>query len=404
MSDPKIVVLGDAVSTGIVPVGRFFKNLRAAKLGGLALKELMKRTGLTQDDVYMVIVATVVPDCQGLDRAVLAEAGWDLTKTKSKVVNTVCCSALQAYEDAKDTLQAREDAKCIIIVGTESMTNTHMVPNPDQGLYGKKELIPLSDIIGLTSFNGGLMWQKAEAHRKTHGYTRADMDAVATRSFGNAYRYRAEISSRFIFPVEGVIKVDGDPGFEPFTVDHDYPRLNKDWSELEVTPELITGWKSYLGEGGDPTIVNVSSKNDAAMAQAVMLKDFADSRGLKVMAKLIATESAYTEPDELFDAPVKVVEFLLKKQKLTTSDIADWQGTEAFGNQAHDFTTRMNIDPAIVNRYGGAIALGHAIGMSGGRRAEEGCYFLEQSSEQFSIVFACGGGGRATGLILEQAT
>lgn len=394
----KVVVAGYR-RTPIVPIGTFFSNQSAAQLGGIPLRELMTATGLTQNDVDKVIVSSVVPIQQGFDRAVLDAAGWDLTgRTESEVINTVCCSGLQACINAQIMIEAGY-ADCVIVVGTESMTNTLDIVNEKK----PERPFKLSDVVGLTSFhNGQLMFMIAEEHRKKHELVRADMDERAMPSFQRAYA-AAEVMKSFIVSVEGV-DVNGDP----FTVDHDYFRTDrKTWEELHIDEETIRAARSYLDRRdketkevtakGEPTLLNVSSKNDGGGAMVICSASFAREHGLTPMARFGHFASGYTNPGDLFEAPVKAAQILMGKGDFDVTDVYQWFLTEAFGNQVAQNLNALSIDDACVNYYGGAIALGHPIGFSGlCREGEAAIYLSRDRAAERAVAGACGGGGRAT--------
>ena len=372
-------------------------------MGGIALAGLMAQTRLRPGDIDKVIVANVVPNVQGLDRKVLDEAGWDLAgSTESELLNTVCCSGLHACINAQILIES-DYADCVIVVGTESMTNALPVPNPDEDKYAKKRHLSSSDILGLTSYHDGrLMFMIAEDHRKKFELVRADMDAIAIASFRNAYA-AAELMADYIIPVKGV-NVDG----ETFTIDHDVFRADrKTWKELHIDEAAIKNARSYLDrrdkksgevlQKGHPTLLNVSSKNDGAGAMLICSDSFARRKGLKAMGRFGQFANVYTQPGDLFEAPVKAAKLLMKKGKFSVDDVYMWMLTEAFGNQAAQNLVALGIDGNCVNCYGGAIAKGHPIGASGlFREMEALIYLMENPEAERAVAGACGGGGRAT--------
>lgn len=157
---------------------------------------------------------------------------------------------------------------------------------------------------------------------------------------------------------------------------------------------------AFLKNGGTITAANASSLNDGAAALVVVSGQVAKTNGLKPLARVVAYAEAGRAPVDFTVAPVNAVEELLTKSGIDKSKVARWEVNEAFSVTALAFIKHFGLDPKKVNANGGAVAIGHPIGMSGARIVVTLLHQLKQG--EYGIAAICNGGGEATAVLIER--
>ncbi|KAI6226221.1 hypothetical protein M3Y99_01322100 [Aphelenchoides fujianensis] len=255
--------------------------------------------------------------------------------------------------------------------------------------YGELKLTDAIQRDGITDATlNDAMGLCAEKSAKDYGCSRADQDAFAVESYARA----AESWKTGAFEDE-VKCPNGEEIRWSSKEDEEYKRLIK-----EKVPTLPA---AFLKDGtGTITAANASSLNDGAASLVVVSESFLKAEGLKPLAKVVGYAEAGRAPVDFTVAPINAVEILLQKSGLDKKEIARWEVNEAFSVTALAFIKHFGLDPKIVNSRGGAVALGHPIGMSGARIVVTLAHQL--TAGQMGIAAICNGGGNASAVLIQR--
>jgi acetyl-CoA C-acetyltransferase len=392
------------VGAARTPIGKFLgalSTLSAPELGGIAIREALKRSGVPADDVQEVIMGHVLQGGTGQAPARQAALKAGLPPTVSAVtVNKVCGSGLKAVMLASQAIKAG-DAQVIIAGGQESMSNSPYY------IYGMRNGVKLSDqkmVDGM--IKDGLWCASCDVHMGGHaeytakkaGVTREEQDDFAAASHRKAVtaidagKFKNEIAAVQIPGKKGPTTVDTDEG----------PRKD---TTAETLAKLRPAFPGKNGSNDDLTVTagNASSLNDGAAALVVVSEAYAESHNLEILGRITGYATGATKPEDLFFAPIKAVRNLMEK---TGSQIGDYdliEANEAFASQAIADGEELGWDWKRVNVNGGAIALGHPIGASGARVLTTLLYAMKDRGARKGLATLCLGGGDAVALSVERA-
>jgi acetyl-CoA C-acetyltransferase len=395
MSEIKEAVIISAVRT---PVGKFLgalKGFKATDLGAIAVREAVKRAGVSPEDVDEVIMGCVIQAGLGQNPARQAALHGGLPNTVSAVtVNKVCGSGLKAIMMAAQGVQLG-DTEIVVAGGMESMSNApYLLPKAREGYrLGHGTLVDTVINDGLwCAFDDQHMGCTGEVVAERFHVSREEQDEYALNSHRKASA--AIKSGKFkdeIVPVE-IKQRKGTP----IIFDTDEP-VREDTS-LESLGKLRPAFK----EGGTVTAGNAPGVNDGASAVVVTSPERAKSLGVAPMAKIVGQATSGTEPKLVMMAPVEAIRKLLKKTGWSLSDVDLIELNEAFAVQAVAITRELNLDPEKINVNGGAVALGHAIGQSGSRILTTMLYEMKRRDVRRGIAALCLGGGNAVAMAVER--
>jgi len=390
------------VGAARTPIGRFLGGLSplsAPELGGIAIREALKRSKVAAEDVQEVIMGHVLQGGTGQAPARQAALKGGLPPTVSAVtVNKVCGSGLKAVMLASQAIKAG-DAQVIVAGGQESMSNA---PYYQYGIRGGVKAGDQTLVDGM--IKDGLWCASCNVHMGRHAeYTakkasvsREDQDVFAEASHRKAVA--AIDAGRFkdeIVPVQ----IPGKKG--PTVVDTDEsPRRD---TSLEALAKLKP---AFPGKNGDEDLTvtagNAPGLNDGAAALVVVSEAYAEEHNLEILGRVTGYATGATKPEDLFFAPIKAVRNLMKK---TGSQIGDYdliEANEAFASQSIADGQELGWDWQRVNVNGGAIALGHPIGASGARVLTTLLYAMKQRGAKKGLATLCLGGGDAVALSVER--
>lgn len=371
------------------------KNFSAPQLGGIAIKEAVKRAGIKPKDVNEVIMGNVVQAGLGQNVARQAAIAAELPYEVGCLhVDKVCGSSLKAVILAAQAIKLG-DADCIIAGGMESMTNCPYIL--DKARFGYRlfdgKIIDSMVHDGLWDvYNNFHMGMTGEIVAEKYHVTRNDCDTFALGSQQKAAK--ATETGRFkeeIVPVE-IKQKKGDPII--FTLDEGIRR--------ETTLESLAALKPFFKEGGVVTAGNASQITDGASAVVVMNKEKAKKEGLEPLATIKGYDTTGVKPEFVMEAPVPGVRNLLKKMKLSIDDIDLVEHNEAFSSASVALMKEVGIPSEKFNVHGGAVALGHPIGSSGTRILVTLMYALKQYKKHRGLATICLGGGHAVSVIIER--
>ncbi|XP_054712208.1 acetyl-CoA acetyltransferase A, mitochondrial-like [Uloborus diversus] len=382
------------VSAARTPVGSFrgaLSPLSAHQLGSIAIKEAVKRAGIPSDAVQEVFMGCVlqagVGQCPARQAAI--NAGLAIT-TPCTTVNKVCASGIKAVLfGAQSIILGLQDV--VVAGGMESMSNAPYYLPRGETPYGGVNLKDAIVFDGLTdSFGNDHMGNCAEAVAKKFAFSREDVDNCAITSYKRSIAAaEAGILSKEIAPVT----IPGKKGKPDIVVstDEEYSRVN-----FEKLPTL----KPVFEKEGVVTPANASSISDGAAACVLTSKAMAEKLNIKPLAKVIAFADAATDPQDFPIAPSYAIPKVLEKANLKKSDIALFEVNEAFSVVTLANIKMLGLDPEKVNIHGGAVSLGHPLGMSGARII--GRLINNLKPHEKGIATACNGGGGASAILIEK--
>jgi acetyl-CoA C-acetyltransferase len=388
-------VLLSACRTPIGAFGGALRDLTAADLGAIVVRESLARGGVAPEDVGDVVLGCVLQAGQGMNvaRQAALKAGLPYT-VPGETVNRVCGSGLTAVVHAVEGVKAGF-VDVMVAGGTESMSNAPYLLNGARWGYrmGHAEAVDSLIAEGLTcAIEGCHMGNTAEAIAAKYGIRREEQDRFAAESQSRAEQ--AVKNGRFadeIVPVDVPQKKGG-----PVRVDRDeYPRAG-------TTVEKLAALTAAFQKDGTVTAGNASGINDGAAALVVTTGDWARERGKTPLARVLAYATVGVEPKYMGMGPVPAVTKALDRAGLRADQIDVFELNEAFAVQSVAVVRELGIDPARVNVHGGAIALGHPIGASGARVLTTLLYALRHRQARYGVASLCVGGGMGVAMVVER--
>ncbi|RPF54074.1 acetyl-CoA C-acetyltransferase [Aquisalibacillus elongatus] len=385
------------VSGARTPFGKFgggLAPLTAVQLGGIAIKEALKRSSIEGKDVQEVIMGTVLQGGQGQlpSRQAMryADIPWE---TKTETINKVCASGMRSVALGDMMIRLGEE-DTIVAGGMESMSNApYFMPNARWGMrMGDQKVVDMMVHDGLTcSFEQVHMGSYGNRTANKFELTREEQDEWAAQSHGRALKATEEGKlAEEIVPVE-VPQRKGDP----LVVDTDEaPRAG-------TTAEKLAKLRPAFDKDGTITAGNAPGVNDGAAAMVLMSEDKAKAEGKEPLAYVIGHEEVAVEADRFPETPGIVINKLLEKTGYSLDDIDLFEVNEAFAAVSLASGKIAGLDPEKVNVNGGAVALGHPIGASGARITLTLAYELKRRGGGIGIASICSGGGQGDALLIE---
>jgi acetyl-CoA C-acetyltransferase len=378
-------VIVAAVRTPFGRLGGGLANYEATQLGSFAIRAALERIGLEPHEPEYVIMGQVLQAGAGQAPARQAAVAAGLPiETPADTINKVCASSIRAIEIADAMIRAGEH-ECVMTGGMESMTNAPYLLKKARFGYrlGNGELIDSMVFDGLTStFDELHMVQQNSKVARELGITREEQDAWAFRSHQRAAD--AQDGHRFDDEIVAVGDVTADEGVRRDTT-------------LEKLGEL----KPVFDPEGTTTAGNAPGVNDGASCVIVTSEEFAKRRGLDVLATILS--QAYVADDFAYLArtPARAGHIALDKAGKSIADVRRVEINEAFSSVALNSTRMLGADEANVNVNGGAVALGHPIGASGGRIVGTMVHELRRNGGGLGLAAICSGGGQGDALLIE---
>ncbi|MFJ1744971.1 acetyl-CoA C-acetyltransferase [Streptomyces sp. NPDC088116] len=381
------------------PMGRLLGSLKpfsGVDLGGFAIKAALDRAGITGEQVQYVIMGQVLQAGTGQipARQAAVKAGIPMN-VPALTVNKVCLSGLDAIALADQLIRAGE-FDIVIAGGQESMTNApHLFPKSREGYkYGAVEMLDSMAYDGLTDpFEDIAMGTSTEKHNTRLGIARPEQDEFAALSHQRAAAaqknglYDAEIT-----PVE-IPQRKGDPVL--FSQDEGI--------RADTTVESLGKLRPAFAKDGTITAGTASQISDGAAAVVVMSRAKAEELGLDWIAEIGAHGNVAGPDNSLQSQPSNAILHALKKEGLRVDDLDLIEINEAFAAVAVQSMKDLGVTPEKVNVNGGAIALGHPIGMSGARLVLHLALELKRRGGGVGAAALCGGGGQGDALIVRVA-
>lgn len=390
------IVIASACRTAIGTFGGTLKDVPAAELGAIVVKEAVKRAGIKPEMVDEVIFGNVLQAGlgQNIARQVTLKAGLPI-ETTAMTINIVCGSGLKSVALAANQILAGE-SEIVVCGGTENMSAApYAVPSARWGArMNNSKMIDVMVNDGLwDAFNQYHMGITAENVAEKYGITREMQDefAVASQSKAEA----AIKAGKFKDEIVPVV-IHGKKGDTVFDTD-EHPKFG---TTLEKVAKLKPAFKR---DGGTVTAANASGINDSAAALVVMSKEKADELGIKPLATIVSYATGGVDPSIMGVGPVPAVTKAMARANMTIDDLDLIEANEAFAAQSLAVAQDLKFDMSKVNVNGGAIALGHPIGASGARILVTLLYEMQKREDAHTgLATLCIGGGQGQALIVKK--
>ena len=390
------IVIASACRTAIGTFGGTLKDVPAAELGAIVVKEAVKRAGIKPEMVDEVIFGNVLQAGlgQNIARQVTLKAGLPI-ETTAMTINIVCGSGLKSVALAANQILAGE-SEIVVCGGTENMSAApYAIPSARWGArMNNSKIIDVMVNDGLwDAFNQYHMGITAENVAEKYGITREMQDefAVASQSKAEA----AIKAGKFKDEIVPVV-IHGKKGDTVFDTD-EHPKFG---TTLEKVAKLKPAFKR---DGGTVTAANASGINDSAAALVVMSKEKADELGIKPLATIVSYATGGVDPSIMGVGPVPAVTKAMARANMTVDDFDLIEANEAFAAQSLAVAQDLKFDMSKVNVNGGAIALGHPIGASGARILVTLLYEMQKREDAHTgLATLCIGGGQGQALIVKK--
>jgi len=396
MADLREAVIISAART---PTGKFqgaLKSFTAPELGAIAIKEAVKRAGVDPAKIDEVIMGCVVQ--AGIGQAPARQAALKAglpPEVSALTVNMVCGSGLRAVALAAQSIRLG-DSDFVVAGGMESMSNIpYALPSARDGFrMGNQTVTDLMIHDGLwCPFENWHMGNTGEIVAEKHQITRETQDEFAYNSHRKAHE--AQQKGYFkdeIIPIE-IPQKKGDP----ILLDYDEP------VRPDTTAESLGKLKpAFKKDGGTVTAGNAPGVNDGASALVVTSSKHAAELGVEPLARVVSYAVSGIEPKYIMLAPVEGVRRAVKKAGWELKDVELFELNEAFSVQALGVMKELGINPEFVNVNGGAVAMGHAIGNSGGRVLTTLLYEMKRRGAKRGVAGLCLGGGNSVAMAVER--
>ena len=386
-----VIVAG--ARTPIGKLGGALKDLTAMDLGGIAIAAALERAGLSGDQVDKVVLGHVIQAGQGqiTARQAAVKGGIPMT-VPALTVNSVCLSGLEAIALADQAVRAG-DAEVVVAGGMESMTQApHVLPGSRAGFkYGNTVLVDAMAHDALfCSFDRVAMGESTESYGRRLGITREEQDEFSARSHELAAsamkegRFDGEITPVPVPQRKGdPVLVTEDEGVRPGT-----------------TAETLAKLRPAFAPDGTISAGSASQISDGACALVVMSRAKADELGLEVLAEIGAAGNVAGPDASLQSQPSNALLQALAKDGMTPDQLDLVELNEAFAQVGIQSARELGVPLDKVNVDGGAIALGHPVGMSGARIALHLALELKRRGGGTGGAALCGGGGQGFALLL----
>jgi acetyl-CoA C-acetyltransferase len=389
---PKAVLVAGART----PIGKLLGSLSAVSapdLASAAMEAALDRAGITGGQADAVILGNVVQAGVGPNTARLAAARAGIPmNVPATTVNKLCLSGLTAIAHAAREIMAGH-SEVVVAGGTESMSNApHLLPGTRRGFkYGEAAFIDALDRDALVcGFDGISMGAATERYQSEFGISREDQDAFAAESHARAAaaikdgRLAEETVPVTVRGSKGDLTVEDDEGVRPGT-----------------TPERLAALPAAFSEGGTITAGSASQLSDGACAVIVMSKERAMRSGLPWLAEIGAYGTVAGPDPSLLLQPANAIRDALRRDgTLAVTDLDLIEINEAFAGVSLASMRDLGVSQDRVNVNGGAIALGHPVGMSGARLVLTLALELHRRGGGIGAAALCGGGGQGDALIL----
>lgn len=393
MSDCDVVIVS-AVRTPIGSLCGSLSSLKASELGSIVIKESLIRAGLNGTDVSEVIMGQILSTLEGQNpaRQAAIKAGVPI-HVPAYQINMLCGSGLKSVVNGYSSIKSGEN-DVIVAGGQENMSRAPHATYLRNGVkFGNCDLIDTLIKDGLTdAFHNIHMAITAENLAEKYAINREAQDNYASKS---QRRTEAAITAGY-FDKE-IVPVIITNKAESIVISKD------EFPKFGTTAEKLAKLRpAFRPNNGTITAGNASGINDGAAAVVLMSQKAAASKGIIPLARIVAVAQIGVEPEIMGIGPVEAVKLVLKKANWTKEEVDFYELNEAFAAQAIACVQELGLDPEKVNVNGGAIALGHPIGMSGTRILVTLLHILERTGKKKGVASLCIGGGMGIAIAVER--
>ena len=385
-----------ALRTPVGKHGGALASVRADDLAAIPIKAVVERSGIdprTIDDVILGCTNQAGEDNRNVARMALLLAGLPV-EVPGQTVNRLCGSGLQAVASAAQAVKAGE-GEVFIAGGVESMTRAPYVVLKTGEAWSRRAPDVADTTVGWRFVNPRLkkewtisLGETAEVVAARYKISRGKQDAFAVES-----QRRAERALNECVFTDELVPVPCPDG-STFAKD-EYPRAG---TTLEGVAKLTPAFR----KDGTVTAATSSGINDGAAALLVVGQSNSRTVGLKPLARVVATAVAGVDPSCMGLGPIPATQKVLKRAGMTIDQIDLVELNEAFAAQAIACIRELSLDPAKINIYGGAIALGHPLGATGARILTTLLYALHRTKSRFGLATMCVGVGQGISMIVER--
>lgn len=393
MNQREVVVLS-AVRTAIGRFGGSLKDIPLAQLATTVVKAALERSGTAPASIGHVVMGNVIPTEPAdayLSRVAAVDAGIPI-ETPAFNVNRLCGSGLQAIVSAAQSILLG-DAQVAVAGGAESMSRgPYILPSNRWGAR-------LGDATAIDYMNAILHdpWKKlhmgvtAENIAERYGVSREQQDQLALESQRRATRAAAKGWFK-----DQIVPVTVGTGKNERHFDAD------EHVRTDVTLEQLAAMRPAFRENGMVTAGNSSGLNDGAAALVLAERQYAESAGLKPLARLLGYAHAGVDPDYMGMGPVPATRKLMERTGLALEQMDVIEINEAFAAQAFAVATELGLNPDKVNTNGSGISLGHPVGATGALISVKAIHELHRTQGRYALVSLCIGGGQGISAIYER--
>jgi len=395
MRDALIV---SAVRTPVGRAGGALAGVRADDLAAIAVRGAVDRVSFDPsrlDDVILGCANQAGEDNRNVARMAALLAGFPVD-IPGQTVNRLCGSGLQAIASAAQAIKAGE-GDAFVAGGVENMTRAPYVMLKSAEPWNRQVPAMADSTVGWRFVNPRMnpdwtisLGMTAEKVAKEYGITRSDQDAFALES-----QRRAACAMREGVFKDEIVGVDiaRPKGGRILVTEDEHPRP-------DTTADTLAALKPAFSATGSVTAGNSSGINDGASALVLVAGDRAN--GLTPLARVIASAVAGVDPSVMGIGPVPAVRKALSRAALQADQVDLWELNEAFASQSIACIRDLQLDPAKVNVYGGAIALGHALGSSGSRMMATLVHALRRRNARYGVATMCIGVGQGIAVVVER--
>lgn len=378
-------VIVSAVRTPFGRLGGGLAKQPATELGAIAIRAGLERAGIEPGEVEYAVIGQVLQAGVGQAPARQAAVAAGIPKeVPADTINKVCASSIRAVEIADLMIRAGSH-EVVVTGGMESMSNApYLLPKARFGYrLGHGEVLDHMVFDGLTStFDGLHMVEQASLVSRELGITREEQDEWAYRSQMRAAA--AQDAGRFDDEIVPVGDVSADEGIR-----------------RDTTPEKLAALQPVFDPQGTTTAGNAPGVNDGASCVVVCSEEFASRRGLEPLATILGQGYVADDYAYLARTPARAAERALAAAGRSLDEVKRVEINEAFSSVAKNSTRMLGVDEEIVNVNGGAVALGHPIGASGGRILGTMIHELRRNGGGLGLAAICSGGGQGDALLVE---
>lgn len=383
------------VSAKRTPIGGLLGNLStfsATQLGAFAIKSAYEAVNLDPSAIDAVYMGNVLSANLGQAPARQAAifSGIPIEKDAT-TVNKVCSSGMKAAVIAAQQIQLGQE-DILVAGGMESMSNAPHYASIRRGTkFGDATLTDGMIKDGLWDvYHNFHMGNAAEMGVRKYGLSRKQLDDFAIQSYqkaqdaSNAGKFKQEITPVTLSQKSGDVLIERDEDID------------------KIIPDKVSKLKPTFEKGGNLTAANSSNLNDGAAALILASKEAVEKYGLKPLAKIVGYADAAQAPEWFTTSPALAIPKALKMVGLQLNDIDHFEINEAYASVVLSNQIILGLDPAKVNLYGGAVAMGHPIGASGARIIATLISVLKQEGGKRGVAAICNGGGGASAIVIEN--